>query len=124
MAWSASTSLNGPPGAQNFYEGAVAIWTRDVAIGDVWKFEDSGNPAAAGWQTTSFDDATWKSGPTLIAGGGAKLGGGIRPDAFSNGLLAYWNFDEVSGTVADNKVTGQPDGTMVNGAAFVSDPVR
>lgn len=123
-AWTSSTELNGTPGGPNFYTGAAPVRTRVVAIGDTWKYDDSGNATPAGWQTTSFDDSTWKSGPTLITGGGAKLGGGAKPSTFANGLLAYWSFDETSGTVADNAVAGKPDGTMTNGASFVVDPVR
>ncbi|HEV7867531.1 MAG TPA: lamin tail domain-containing protein, partial [Chthoniobacteraceae bacterium] len=123
-AWTTSTTVGGTPGTQNFHEGASAVRTVNVAIGDSWKFEDSGAAAPAGWQNAGFDDGAWKSGPTLITGGGGKLARGVKPDALPNGLLAYWSFNETSGTTAVNSVNGQPNGTMANGATFVTDVIR
>ena len=68
-AWTASTQAGGTPGEQNFYEGAVSTRTIVAAIGDTWKYEDSGNAVPAGWQLVGFNDTSWKSGATLIAGG-------------------------------------------------------
>ncbi len=124
-AWAASTALGGTPGAQNFFEGAAPVRTVTIPIGATWKYEDSGATPPADWQTAAFNDASWKSGATLITGGGGKLANGVKPSAFPSGLLAYWAFDETSGTVAANTGTaGQPNGTMANGAAFVADAAR
>ncbi len=124
-AWTASTTLGGTPGAQNFYEGAASVRTITLPIGATWKYEDSGTTPPVDWQTAAFNDASWKSGATLITGGGGKLANGVKPSAFPSGLLAYWAFDETSGTVAANTGTaGQPNGTMANGAAFVADAAR
>ncbi|RYD80013.1 MAG: lamin tail domain-containing protein, partial [Verrucomicrobiaceae bacterium] len=42
-AWIASTELNGTPGGTNVYEGASPVETIAVGLGEVWKYEDSGN---------------------------------------------------------------------------------
>lgn len=38
-------------------------------------------------------------------------------DAASPGLVAYWRFEEGTGTVLDDRVTGNPDGTLIAGVA-------
>ncbi len=125
-AWTVSDAVGGTPGGQNFFEpGTPAVITRVVAVGDEWKYDDSGAAAPVGWNTAAHDDSAWKSGASLLAGGGAALGGGNKkPSDFPGGLMAYWAFDETSGTVAANAVPGSPEGTMANGATFVTDPVR
>jgi hypothetical protein len=61
----------------------------------------------------------------LISGAGGRLNTStLKPNALPSGLLAYWAFDETSGAVAANGVAGQLNGTMTNGAAFVSDIAR
>ncbi len=122
--WSASRDVGGTPGLSNFQAaGSTNIRTRVVPVGATWKYLDTGAAEPAGWKTAGFDDAAWKSGPTIITGGGAVLNQ-VRPNQFPAGMLAYWNFDETTGATAANGVSGAPAGTMANGAAFVSDPVR
>ena len=48
----------------------------------------------------------------------------LRPSDFPTGLLAYWAFDELSGTTAVNSANATFNGTMANGAAFVVDAAR
>ncbi|HZJ14171.1 MAG TPA: lamin tail domain-containing protein, partial [Chthoniobacteraceae bacterium] len=89
-AWTNSNEIGGTPGGLNFYDGAAAMRTVVVAIGATWKYEDSGAVPPADWKTAGFNDSGWKSGATLITGGGAKLGGGARPSAIPDGLIGYW----------------------------------
>ena len=122
--WSASKDVGGTPGGLNFLPiGSPNVRTRAIAVGDTWRYLDDGSTPAGNWSLAGFNDAAWKSGPTLITGGGGALAQ-ARPSDYPSGLLAYWAFDETSGTAADNAVAGQPDGTMANGAAFFADPVR
>ena len=98
-AWTASTELNGTPGGLNFYQGAVPVRTSVVSIGDVWKYDDSGTVAPAGWQGVAFDDSAWKSGPTLItevaasstvARSRAPSPAGCSPIGISTRLAGRW----------------------------------
>jgi Lamin Tail Domain/Concanavalin A-like lectin/glucanases superfamily len=122
--WSPSRDLGGTPGAANFAAvGTANVRTRRVAIGDTWRFLDDGTTPPANWNAAGFDDTAWKTGATLITGGGVALAR-TTPADFPGGLIAFWSFDETSGSTADNAVAGQPDGTMANGAAFVNDSTR
>ena len=122
--WSASLDVGGTPGGVNFSKpGSANTRTKIIPIGTTWKYLDDGTTPAGNWNTTAFSDATWASGATLIAGGGAKLSQ-VGPANFPTGLLAYWAFDEVSGTTAANAANATFNGTMANGATFVADATR
>ena len=122
--WSASRDKSGTPGVVNFAAaGTPNVRTRIIPIGATWKFLDDGSTPAGTWTSAAFDDSAWRSGATLIAGGGAVLPA-LKPSDLPTGLLAYWAFDEVSGTTAVNSANATFNGTMANGAAFVADVAR
>lgn len=122
--WSASAEIGGTPGRANFKEpGSQAESILLITLGEEWKYWDAGTPPPEGWTQAGFDDAAWKTGKSLLAGGGAKLGSNGGGGS-TEGLIASWSFEETSGTVAANDVPGGLPGTLVNGASFVEDPVR
>ena len=122
--WTTSRDIGGTPGTRNFAEaGTPNTRTKIIPIGATWKFLDDGTTPTSDWKTAAYSDATWKSGATLIAGGGATLGV-VRPSDYPTGLLAYWPFNETSGTTAANTQNAAYNGTMANGATFLNDPAR
>jgi hypothetical protein len=122
--WSASREAGGTPGLSNFSPpNSGSTRTHIIPLGVAWRYLDTGVAPANDWKQAGYDDSSWKTGATLISGGGASLAKS-GPLDYPSGLLAYWSFDETSGTTAANAVAGGPAGTMVNGATFVTDATR
>ena len=117
--WTASPEPGGTPAALNFpLAGQLPVTTSLVALTETWK--DRADPAAppAAWNSTSFDDSSWSSGPAALYAGNAEVSGA------GEGLIAWWPLNETSGTTAANSAAGGPAGLLVNGPTWVNDPTR
>lgn len=70
-----------PPGYKLKQWKEIKSSSRDdlIPAGASWKYRDEGTTAAAGWNTTGFDDSSWKSGY-------AQLGYG---DGDENTIISY-----------------------------------
>lgn len=55
------------PAALPFQSGGVS--TTVIAAGSDWKYLDDGSNQGSNWQTTTFDDTTWSSGPAILGYG-------------------------------------------------------
>ncbi|MES2709025.1 MAG: lamin tail domain-containing protein [Verrucomicrobiota bacterium] len=124
--WTASNEIGGTPGRGNFLEaGGAPTRVRLVSTGATWSYLDNGTVPAANWRDLSFDAAAWAAGPGLFTGGGGSADA-VQPalSAPAASILGWWKLDGTEGTAAVNSVDGKPAGTLVNGVAWVNDPVR
>jgi hypothetical protein len=89
----ASNSVAGSP-AGTLMGGPV--WTNDapplIAINAVWKYLDNGSNQGSAWQTVSFDDGAWASGPAELGygDGDEKTVLGYGSDANNKFVTAYF----------------------------------
>ena len=93
----------------------------DVAIGDGGQFR-------AGNLTIGSTGAPFAVGGDNMAAGPQRLtitGGTVtlRANVGASGLIAYWPFEQGSGTTAYDRSAGVHDGSII-GAAWVNDPER
>src|SRR5690606_31355689 len=92
-SWAASAEIGGTPGRANFEEpGLVTTGVPLVTLGEEWRYLDTGAAPAEGWKLAGFDDAAWKTGPSLLAGGGGTLGSNTGGGGAATGLIASWSF--------------------------------
>ncbi|RYD32627.1 MAG: hypothetical protein EOP86_15265, partial [Verrucomicrobiaceae bacterium] len=98
---------------------------RVVPTGAVWAYSDNGTAPPANWRETGFDDTAWSSGAGLFTGGGASADA-VQPalSGPATNILGWWRLNEAEGVAAANSVEGKPAGSLMNGAAWVNDPVR
>lgn len=64
------------------YVPAAGVSSTLLSAGSVWRYQDSGAQAPAGWATPDFDDSGWASGPAHIGWGDgdeATVVGPTRP---------------------------------------------
>jgi hypothetical protein len=50
-------------------QSAASAQTAFVSLGDVWKYQNSGEPPSTSWNTLEYDDSNWASGPAELGYG-------------------------------------------------------
>jgi hypothetical protein len=65
--WATSAATDGTPGAENFPPYTPTVRDEmEIAIEGSWRYHDGGVDLGTAWKETSFDDASWASGPALF----------------------------------------------------------
>lgn len=73
-SWKSSSQIGGTPGTVNFPSVSLPIPHVFVASDASWKFDDSGTAPSANWNSSAYNDNTWRTGQTLF--GTTSDGGG------------------------------------------------
>ena len=65
--WATSAATGGTPGAENFPPYTPTVRDEiEIAIEGSWRYHDAGEDLGTAWKETSYDDASWASGPALF----------------------------------------------------------